>query len=768
MSRRRAHLLKATADARSRWPALVLVFAASAVAAALAAGGLLAMTSVESSFVSTTEALRTPQLWVQGRAGTLAETRGAIDHLQGIESTVLIPQARGAVRAGASELPAGLRRLELPRPLAEHLVLSAGQWPEPNSPGVVLERGAARSLGIQTLPASVVLAGPRGDRELVVAAIARDVSQAAYPLSTPALAYLPSAMWDELVGGSGEVALLGVTVVRGSALRPVAVAIADALPKDAERAIYASRWVVDGLAPVTIALAGFMLLFGVVALLATGMYLIGATTAEVLQRSREVGILQATGWSRADIASVLRLPRLFSVTLGSIAGALIGVGIAAWATGQLVDEMGLEPHLDGWIWLPVIVVVVYLIARIGIAVGLRNVIAPTPGLALAGGMRPLPGGLARALQRLPLPLPGRLGATLLLSRPRVLVVSSVVLVLGLATTMFAGIAVATVERFSSDPQVWGYNYDWQVRPLDPADPSIGSALADLVGSSRVEAVYISKLLLLDSNTRVDIKFTRPNSEAVRAGILSGAPPVDDTDVLVGAGAARAYDLHPGSTIDGRIEGQAVHLRVTGIYRELDSLGMWFMGREGLYRGVRSNPPVAYYVVRLPDAASATKVRADLEARTEGRAVVTDVKAAIDFPFREPLRRVLFGLAGALLVLAAVLLLSTLLVVAAEHAYAIAIMRAVGASSGQIVGVVLAGAAVFILPALVIGTVLGVFGSVALLGALSGQIGGIDVVVSAPLLGGLLVVAVLPPILGFLAPPLLTLRRAPLAGLRAEH
>lgn len=768
MSRRQAHLLKARADARSRWPALLLVFGAAAVASALAAGGLLALTSVESSFASTTRTLRTPQLWVQARVGTVAQTRGAIEQLPGIESTVYVPQARGALRAGGSDLPGGLRRLELPRPLAEHLALVAGQWPEPNSPAVVLERGAARSLGIEALPGSAVLAGPRGQREVAVAAIVRDVSQAAYPLSTPALAYLPSALWDELVGDGAEVALLGVTVVPGRELRPVALAISDVLPKDAERAIYSSRWVVDGLSPVTIALAGFMVLFGIVALIATAFYLVGATTAEVLQRSRELGILQATGWSRADIATVLRLPRMVSATAGSIAGVLIGVGIAIWTTAQLVDEMGLEPHLDGWIWLPVIVLVVYVMARIGIAVGLRQVIAPTPSIALAGSARALPGGLARHLQRIPLPLPARLGATLLLSRPRVLVVSAVVLMLGLVTTMFAGIAVATVERFSSDPAVWGYNYDWEVRPLDPSDPSIGSALADLVGPSRVEAVYISKLLLLDSGTRVDIKFISPTSEAIRVGILSGAAPTSDTEVLVGAGAASAYDLHPGTAVDGRIEGQAVHLRVSGIYRELDNLGLWVLGRDGLYRGVHANPPVAYYVVRLPDAASAAKVRADLAARTGGRAVVTDVKAAIDFPFRDPLRRVLFGLAGALLILAAVLLLSTLLVVAAEHAYAIAIMRAIGASLGEIVGVVLAGAAVLIVPAVLVGTLVGVFGSIKLLSALSGQIGGIEIVVSLPLLAILLVAALVPPLLGFLAPPLLALRRAPLDGLRAEH
>ncbi len=768
MSRRQAHLLKARADARSHWPAMLLVFAAAAVASALAAGGLLAVTSVESSFASTTKALGTPQLWVQGRYGTLTETRGAIERVPGVASTTFIPQARGALRAGGSELPGGLRFLELPRPAAEHLALVAGEWPDASSTAVILERGAARALGIQALPASVVVAGPRGQRELSVAAIGRDVSQAAYPLSTPALAYLPSAVWTELVANGGEVAMLGVSVVPGRELRPVAAAISDALPKDAERAIYASRWVVDGLTPVTIALAGFMVLFGVVAMIATLLYLVGATSADVLQRSRELGILQATGWSRADLATVLRLPRIVSVTAGSIVGVLIGVGIATWTTAQLVDEMGLTPHLDGWIWLPVIVLVMYLTARLGIALGLRQAIAPTPGLALAGGVRALPGGLARRLQRIPLPLSARLGATLLLSRPRVLVVSAVVLVLGLATTLFAGIAVATVERFSSDPAVWGYNYDWEVRPLDPTDPAVGSALSDLVGPSRVEAVYISKLLLVGAGTRVDVKFISPTSEAIRAGLLAGTAPTSDTEVLVGAGAASAYDLHPGTAVDGRIEGKDVHLRVSGVYRELDNLGLWVLGREGLYREIHPNPPVAYYVVRLPDQAAAASVRTDLTARTGGRAVITDVKSAIDFPFRDPLRRVLFGLAGSLLILAAVLLLSSLLVVAAEHAYAIAIMRAIGASLREIVGVVLAGAAVLIVPAVLLGTLIGVLGSVKLLSALSGQIGGIEVVVSPALLGILLVTALVPPLLGFLAPPLLALRRAPLAGLHAEH
>jgi putative ABC transport system permease protein len=145
-----------------------------------------------------------------------------------------------------------------------------------------------------------------------------------------------------------------------------------------------------------------------------------------------------------------------------------------------------------------------------------------------------------------------------------------------------------------------------------------------------------------------------------------------------------------------------------------------------------------------------------------------VRDAIEFPLQDPLRRVLFGLAAALLILAGTLLLSTLLVVAAEHSYAIAVMRALGASVGSVAGIVIAGAALLILPAALIGATVGVFGSSQLLGALGAQIGGVGVVISPSLLVGLLLIALLPAVAGFLVPPLLALRRAPLGGLHAER
>lgn len=766
MSRRSARLLKASADARSRWPSLLLLSAAAALATALSTGGLLAMASVEASLAATTAGLGTPQIWIQARLPVLSDARPTIVDLAG-GPALLIPQAGGAARRGGTELRAGLRPLALPRPPAEHLSLVTGAWPDANEDAVVIERGAAEALGILSLPASVDVAGPRWRRDLTVAAIARDVSQASYPLSTPAMLYLSGPAWDELVGDEAALGLMGVRVAAGRELRPVALSINAALPEDAERAIYSSRWVVDGLAPLTVAVAGFMLLFGLVALIATLLYIASATTAEAIQRSREFGALQATGWGRTDIGQLLRLPRIAAVAAGSGLGALTGVAVAAWSSAGLVAEMSLDPAIGGWFWIPVVVLAINVATWIAVGLGLRQVLGVTPAVALAGGMRALPGGMARALQRLPLPLSARLGATLLLSRARVFLLSAALLVLGLVTTMFAGISVATVDRFSTDPGVWGYAYDWQVRSLDPEDATVATILADLVGPSGVEPVHVSKLRL-ESGQRADIKFIPADSRLISVGLLEGRHPADTTEVLVGAGAARTHELRPGTVFQVRMEGKPVELRVAGVYRELEGLGQWFLGRDALYRAVRPDGLPAYYAVRVPEGTSADSLRTELTTRAAGRVVVTEIKTAIDFPFRAELRRILFGLAVALLALAAALLLSTVLIVAADQAYALAVLRALGASTTTSVGVVLGGAAVLIVPASVIGGLVGVAGSAQLLGALSSQIGGLDVVVSLPLLATLLVVSLLPPTAGFLTPVLLSLRRAPLRGLRAER
>ena len=64
------------------------------------------------------------------------------------------------------------------------------------------------------------------------------------------------------------------------------------------------------------------------------------------------------------------MPRSVAVAIGSLGGAAIGIGIAAWATAQLVDEMSLEPYLDGWVWIPASLLAVNVATSIAVTAGL--------------------------------------------------------------------------------------------------------------------------------------------------------------------------------------------------------------------------------------------------------------------------------------------------------------------------------------------------------------------------------------------------------------
>jgi putative ABC transport system permease protein len=130
--------------------------------------------------------------------------------------------------------------------------------------------------------------------------------------------------------------------------------------------------VVEGLQPLVLALEGFLVLFGLFALVASIFFIVGTTRADLIRQARTLGILAATGWSTRQIRRLLMLQRGAAVVLGVIPGAVAAVVLAAWMTGQVVQLMGLSPALDaapavlagiGALMLLVMVAAVWLATR---------------------------------------------------------------------------------------------------------------------------------------------------------------------------------------------------------------------------------------------------------------------------------------------------------------------------------------------------------------------------------------------------------------------
>jgi putative ABC transport system permease protein len=240
----------------------------------------------------------------------------------------------------AGPWPTGLARL---RP---HWKL-AGRWPAEDAPEVALGSELARALGARAGDTLAVAAGSE--------ALALRVSGL---VRTGGLderkAWLPLALAQRLAGRAGELDRVSLSVLVRPAPRrappdPVrdpqgyerwmCTAYPDNVARDLAGALPGAEVVpmtetVAGEAGVVARLHLLMLLLALAALTASTLGLVSTTTATVVERARELGLLRALGATAPQIAALLLAETLLVSLAGGALGWLAGSGAAALIRGE--------------------------------------------------------------------------------------------------------------------------------------------------------------------------------------------------------------------------------------------------------------------------------------------------------------------------------------------------------------------------------------------------------------------------------------------------
>lgn len=771
MSRRRsrAYLIFAAAGLRERWWEAAVQAAVALLTVGVVGAGLLTASSIPTSYAATKQQLNAPDLWVGTQASSAAALYAVVAQMSEVsEVTPIYMVQNGVVRAGGKELPVAISPLPDPPPRVGSLAIAGGAWPAPGGNGAVLERGAADWMGVGP-GAQATLVGGAGSVSLPLTGVVRDISRASYPLSSPAMVYVTSPAWQALGGdAAARSALFGAKVRNLSALRKTALAIRDLVPAGTPISLNDGALVVEGLAPLTLALEGFLVLFGLFAFVAGLVFIVGTTRADLIRQARTLGILRATGWSLPQIRRVLMVQRGAAVLLGAIAGAVGAVLLASWMTQQVVQLMGLGAVLDA---APAVLagvgVLTVLAALAAVRLAARGFGRTSPATMLAAGYRQPPSRLAGSLAVARGGLGPRLGASLLLGRPGRTSTAAVVLLLGLVTVVFAVIMDSTIASFGSQPANWGYAYDWRVdyvKALAPAD--VQRALANTSGIQASTGVY-DQSASLDGN-QTDARFLTPNQDLVQFHLLAGSPIHSDSEVLIGAGLAASTGLSPGRTVQLMIGTDQTAVRVVGVYRELDNLGQVMVGRDSLLLRLRPQATPAYFVARLQPGADAGGVRSRLEQSVAGQVVVSPVTDSIAVPLGNVFEAVLLILGFGLAAVAGMVMFAMTMILADEQAFVIGILKAIGARRRQLAASLTWAAGLLILPAVVVAVPAGILLTAGLIGVLSGIIGGVDPVVPAGGLSLAIPIALLAPILGFVIPARAALAASPLEAIQMER
>jgi putative ABC transport system permease protein len=212
--------------------------------------------------------------------------------------------------------------------------------------------------------------------------------------------------------------------------------------------------------------------------------------------------------------------------------------------------------------------------------------------------------------------------------------------------------------------------------------------------------------------------TRGPLRLVRDGTETGRPPSGRHEVAIDIATAREHDFHVGDRVKVLLQGPAETFDVVGLFSfgDVDQLGALTFAAFDV--------PTAQAVFDAKDqldairvtvgpGASRAAVRRDLEAALGGQyEVQTPAAAAADdsrtvTDFLSLATELLLGFAALGLVIGAFIIFNTFTILVTQRTRELGLLRAIGASGGQVVTSVLVEAALIGLVASVLGIALGV-------------------------------------------------------------
>lgn len=657
--------------------------------ALLAAGGVAAAAAMLGSAVTVADSLAGGFDRAAARAG-LADVVVSFDE---VSRRVIAPRiaALPNVRAVAYRLGARHQRLFVPghanyegivegvRPGRRGYAIVAGRDLSGGPDEVVVDRGLARAWGIR--PGGQLIAGYRALR---VVGIAVEPDNVAFPLVNQPRVWVPdrtaaslagttAAATNELLLWARDPARLDVTLAQARAqsfgLTDVRILTRSGV-----------RLVIGQAAGIVIAI---LVAVSLVALAAAGAMLSASAAADVQRRLPQIGIMRAVGASRSAVAASQALEALLVAVPAATVGLAVGWLAVQGPTDRLLlalNELGPGSELVFALGLTLLGICV--VVACSAAVPAWRAAARRPVDSLRGG------DVVAAARRAPLPSgPGGLGVRLVLARPAR--TATAVAALGVsASFVLLVLAVASLlARLERDPQAVGRSYELEVSAPVRRVPAIRRLAGVGAAAPRWETSAADSFDLGESFDVVAFggDHTRFEAQPLAEGrrIRSGA------EAEVGLGLAQALNLHPGGVLAAEVAGREVRFRVVGIVRALERQGRVAYVTPGpLVRAAHwLRPTVA---VRLSPGASAPDVRRRL--RPYGETVASSGGVTGEAVHGWAARNSGFvGVLVALLRAVAVLdglvclyaLAQVLALTAEERRQAVAVIRAVGGSRGQV-------------------------------------------------------------------------------------
>jgi putative ABC transport system permease protein len=726
---------------------MVLLFLVIAAAAATLSLSLNVQASATRPYDRLREASKGADVWLnQLEQDVDVEKLNGLSTVEAISGPFPVSWANYGIRNGEKKAQLALVGVPAQLPEFDIPVVTKGRWlAEGGSREIVIDVGVAKWLGLKA-GQEITLLAPNASETFTVVGFAVPNGRVPAPFDDPAFAYvLPATLlrFDPEPAGTPEGndfiqpqdAVAGyqlrtsVRLVDRNAIEPFFREAAAAGLQFAGRPWTDVR---DNLKEANEFDVIFLNVFGVFALLASGLIIANAVGGQVLSQTRDIGILKTIGFTPRQVTMALLVQNLTLALAASIVGVLAGLLAAPFFLSKTADLLAVPANAA---FDPVLLSIAVLVVAILVAI---FTIVPAWRAGRIGAIEALNAGndqvagrsrLAVVASKLRLPSVAVVGVKDLGRRPWRTAFTVLALVLAVVTATFSLGIEATFDKTMSDPTVIGgppYDIAADRDAFDDAD-----ARRVIESVPEVE----SYLPVLHTGARsgrqgFEIQAFEGNLQQPRWRMKEGRMPASKGEAAASTEAARERGLQVGDRLTLQFGGgQAcfdplspacvqtpVDIEIVGIFPSVDG-GILALTRDT----VPGDEPPTDYLIRLEPGADS---RAAANRLIEGSDGYLDPEVFDETigDIRSDFRSVLVGLNALLFAVAGLNLLSSLLLGIRERRRDFAILKTVGFTPGQVAQTVFFGSAVLAVVAVAFGLPVGLVATRLMFDVLSSAAG----------------------------------------------
>jgi putative ABC transport system permease protein len=610
------------------------------------------------------------------------------------ESTGIQYSVTSRVEIGDTRVLVSIRRMPVQQPQVNRLLVQEGRYLLPNQTEVLASRDLADLYGL-SIGESVSVTRQDGKKvALPVIGLVYNPTWDTYRNTQPPYLYVSESLFQELYPNEATWDWsLGVRLADPEAVDEALARIETLLQPDAVR-IHTDWRDVKRSANFGARLNFIMLgAFSFFAILATVLVIVSSISTFVLSQFRQVGILKAVGFTKAQILWLYIGQYLVLGWIGCPLGLLLGILLSPLPLKNIASSLSttFQPPLNPWIIIAVLGSVPAIIVAATWHSARRAAKANIVKAIAIGAEAPTKKEfwLPRLAARLGFSIPFVLGLSDVFARPFRSLSTGLNLLLGVVGIVFGLTLNETLETYKANPPLLGVVYDAVVTRGMTSDSRVRYLLEHAPG---VEAFY--------GEYRVDVETLAGETFQARAvdgdvadfpfRILAGRVIRPGTDeVMAGQGLLDWLGLSVGDELTVVLDGwrhRPVTWRIVGAYTEPVNTGqMAMVNFSTLARLLPGESPSVYYLKLTPDA-DTVMLKRYLEPRPESDLNLTLAGQAIPGVVIY-LQLALFALSGILIGIALVSVFNTSLLAVQEKLRVIGVLKTLGFTPSQVITMV---------------------------------------------------------------------------------